>query len=554
MHPRRRRKTTPAELAILESYYAKNKLPNLNERIALSKQIGMSVREIQVWFQNRRQERRKGRGGYRGVHSTRNIAMMPKTGFNGYKAVHGGVVHERRVGKSADSGDSGVECEGIVVVQKERLVTKDKPCDNDIFRMDVLLGSRICGHGHGSEKVSREAGLTTTTATTTTTTTNDECHSDAAGRKRKKTEEDPDSGSVSTTADDVLDSNQVLKTSSSSIKSGGAIPHHVSSPPPTRFQHHHVEKDGTSQPPTKMTLLAFRPTPQDPVIMLRVPALVNPTSSSTSSTSTSNPNSSGTPILVKTIPVPGTEDKDGTQEHISYVTVKGVVAEQQRGGGSSLHGQPGAVVESKPSGNNSTTFTVRWKGSSSASKAKLDSTSKQDLKGNVIPTILTPSPTVSPLTSHAYIFNPSSQSSTATTIPQQSNTTPTPTSTRYHETRYYPTTASTVAHTYSYSQHHPSTYTPSSSHPSPIYQYTYQYNGSGTPPASHGPVYTTYTYHPQAHLQPQHHQQHQHQHHQQQAKVTYVYDYSGRDSNSGHHAGYVRTTSAPTVYQNQRSY
>ncbi|KTW27796.1 hypothetical protein T552_02235 [Pneumocystis carinii B80] len=64
---RRRRRTTPQELAILEDEYLKDKKPNLlnRERIAakinsiVSGEDKMGSREIQIWFQNKRQAMRR---------------------------------------------------------------------------------------------------------------------------------------------------------------------------------------------------------------------------------------------------------------------------------------------------------------------------------------------------------------------------------------------------------------------------------------------------------------------------------------------------------------
>jgi len=59
-HPRkRRRRTNREELEILEDAFAKNFLPDAATRQELSERLGMSVRAVQIWFQNRRQTLRK---------------------------------------------------------------------------------------------------------------------------------------------------------------------------------------------------------------------------------------------------------------------------------------------------------------------------------------------------------------------------------------------------------------------------------------------------------------------------------------------------------------
>ncbi|KAF8934093.1 hypothetical protein EDD21DRAFT_401491 [Dissophora ornata] len=59
-HPRkRRRRTNREELEILEDAFTKNLLPDAATRQELGDRLGMSVRAVQIWFQNRRQTLRK---------------------------------------------------------------------------------------------------------------------------------------------------------------------------------------------------------------------------------------------------------------------------------------------------------------------------------------------------------------------------------------------------------------------------------------------------------------------------------------------------------------
>ncbi|KAG0322550.1 hypothetical protein BGZ99_003266 [Dissophora globulifera] len=59
-HPRkRRRRTNREELEILEEAFAKNLLPDATTRQELGERLGMSVRAVQIWFQNKRQTLRK---------------------------------------------------------------------------------------------------------------------------------------------------------------------------------------------------------------------------------------------------------------------------------------------------------------------------------------------------------------------------------------------------------------------------------------------------------------------------------------------------------------
>jgi hypothetical protein len=52
--PKRRRRTTPAELAILETEFRANPRPDPQERARIAERLGMTVRAVQVWLQNRR--------------------------------------------------------------------------------------------------------------------------------------------------------------------------------------------------------------------------------------------------------------------------------------------------------------------------------------------------------------------------------------------------------------------------------------------------------------------------------------------------------------------
>ncbi|CCG83573.1 protein of unknown function [Taphrina deformans PYCC 5710] len=69
---RRRRRTTTLELEILENEFAKCDKPSISERDRISDLInrtdvdgpGMNGREIQVWFQNKRQAIRRAQGAY----------------------------------------------------------------------------------------------------------------------------------------------------------------------------------------------------------------------------------------------------------------------------------------------------------------------------------------------------------------------------------------------------------------------------------------------------------------------------------------------------------
>lgn len=54
-----RRRTTAAQLEILDAHFAESPKPDMDTRRFLSKQLDMTVREVQVWFQNRRAKQKK---------------------------------------------------------------------------------------------------------------------------------------------------------------------------------------------------------------------------------------------------------------------------------------------------------------------------------------------------------------------------------------------------------------------------------------------------------------------------------------------------------------
>jgi len=59
-HPRKKRqKTTPEQLLILEESFQTDKLPSPSARSKLAKHLGMSPRRVQIWFQNKRAKEKK---------------------------------------------------------------------------------------------------------------------------------------------------------------------------------------------------------------------------------------------------------------------------------------------------------------------------------------------------------------------------------------------------------------------------------------------------------------------------------------------------------------
>ncbi|KAG0374923.1 hypothetical protein BGX24_009754 [Mortierella sp. AD032] len=124
---KRRRRTNREELEILEDAFAKNLLPDAATRQELGERLGMSVRAVQIWFQNRRQTLRKksiSGGGVGGAHHGGSEEdLLRSDGERSVCSVSGGESHRR------SSGDSNMS---------------DSP---------LMLPSR--GHGHVSRLGSR---------------------------------------------------------------------------------------------------------------------------------------------------------------------------------------------------------------------------------------------------------------------------------------------------------------------------------------------------------------------------------------------------------------
>lgn len=57
---KRRQRTSPDQLQILEQIFETDKMPNQQKRIRLAEQLGMSSRRIQIWFQNKRAKVKRG--------------------------------------------------------------------------------------------------------------------------------------------------------------------------------------------------------------------------------------------------------------------------------------------------------------------------------------------------------------------------------------------------------------------------------------------------------------------------------------------------------------
>jgi len=59
---KKRQRTSPDQLAILETIFQTDKMPSQQTRVQLADQLGMSSRRVQIWFQNKRAKVKRGLG------------------------------------------------------------------------------------------------------------------------------------------------------------------------------------------------------------------------------------------------------------------------------------------------------------------------------------------------------------------------------------------------------------------------------------------------------------------------------------------------------------
>jgi len=62
LNKKKRQRTSPDQLAILEQIFQTDKMPNQQTRVHLADKLGMSSRRVQIWFQNKRAKVKRGSG------------------------------------------------------------------------------------------------------------------------------------------------------------------------------------------------------------------------------------------------------------------------------------------------------------------------------------------------------------------------------------------------------------------------------------------------------------------------------------------------------------
>jgi len=66
---KKRQRTSPDQLAILEQIFQTDKMPSQQTRVQLADQLGMSSRRVQIWFQNKRAKVKRGQTKVEGVQA-----------------------------------------------------------------------------------------------------------------------------------------------------------------------------------------------------------------------------------------------------------------------------------------------------------------------------------------------------------------------------------------------------------------------------------------------------------------------------------------------------
>jgi homeobox protein YOX1/YHP1 len=74
---RKRRRTSPGELAILQTEFSKGQTPNRAKRLEIAAKVNMTEKAVQIWFQNRRQTLRRQSNSQREVHHLELPPQMP---------------------------------------------------------------------------------------------------------------------------------------------------------------------------------------------------------------------------------------------------------------------------------------------------------------------------------------------------------------------------------------------------------------------------------------------------------------------------------------------
>jgi len=114
----KRKRKTPKQLAVLESEFAKNPMPNKDIRERLGLTLGLTSRQVQIWFQNRR-AKVKHNGGR--IAKKKDLAPEMVDHINSLKRSVDGISSEMEEDNLSSSTDSALE--GIATPQQHVVIT-----------------------------------------------------------------------------------------------------------------------------------------------------------------------------------------------------------------------------------------------------------------------------------------------------------------------------------------------------------------------------------------------------------------------------------------------
>eukprot|EP01115_Flamella_aegyptia_P011602 TRINITY_DN54_c0_g1_i1.p1 TRINITY_DN54_c0_g1~~TRINITY_DN54_c0_g1_i1.p1 ORF type:complete len:142 (+),score=25.57 TRINITY_DN54_c0_g1_i1:64-489(+) len=90
---RKRTRTTPRQLAVLEAIFEQNTTPNNATRRRLSEELGMNPRRIQIWFQNKRAKLKKNSAKKKlngGLKNTDDRKILPSVNLTSIEMILAG--------------------------------------------------------------------------------------------------------------------------------------------------------------------------------------------------------------------------------------------------------------------------------------------------------------------------------------------------------------------------------------------------------------------------------------------------------------------------------
>jgi len=80
---KKRQRTSPDQLAILEQIFQTDKMPSQQTRVQLADQLGMSSRRVQIWFQNKRAKVKRGIGKSEGIQQAPDSPQLDSDSRDG---------------------------------------------------------------------------------------------------------------------------------------------------------------------------------------------------------------------------------------------------------------------------------------------------------------------------------------------------------------------------------------------------------------------------------------------------------------------------------------